>query len=80
MIKRRDNTITDSEKVKLNELTENIENLYFARNIPTNNFFDEFVMAMHEVYKNREKVKLSREEIEDRNKISVEIMERLMKK
>ena len=37
-------------------------------------------MAMHEVYKNREKVKLSREEIEDRNKISVEIMERLMKK
>ena len=80
MIKRRDNTITDSEKVKLNELTEYIENLYFARNIPTNNFFDEFVMAMHEVYKNREKVELNKEEIAQRNNISAEIMERLMKK
>lgn len=50
LIKKKDGTITDNEKYKLLELTNDLENMSFTRNIPTDSYYDEYVAAMHKIY------------------------------
>ncbi len=50
----------------------------FSRNIPTDNYFDEFVIAMQTAYEGRPKPTLTPEEIDARNRMAREIAERLI--
>ena len=60
------------------ELTNSLENMSFARNIPTDSYYDEYVAAMHKIYSERPKVTLTAEDIAERNAKAEEILRGLL--
>lgn len=78
MVKRKEGTITEDEMMRLLCLTDELERMDFTMNIPTDNYFDDFVIAMQEAYQGRPKVALTQEEIAERNQCAREIAERLI--
>lgn len=80
LVKKADGTITDDEMQKLLELTSNLENMSFARNIPTDSYYDEYVAAMHRIYSERPKVDLTAADIVERNAKAEEILRGLLGK
>ena len=78
MVKRKEGTITEDEMLQLLRLTDELEQMDFSRNIPTDNYFDDFVIAMHEAYQGRPRAALTQEEIAERNQRAREIAERLI--
>ena len=78
MVKRKHNNLTASERQRLHELTDQLESMDFSRNIPTDNYYDEFVVAMQSAYEDRPRPTLTPEEIEERNRMAREIAERLI--
>ena len=80
LVKKKDGTITDGEMQTLLELTIDLENMSFARNIPTDSYYDEFVAAMHKIYSERPKVTLTAEDIAERNAKAEEILRGLLGK
>ena len=52
----------------------------FARNIPTDSYYDEYVAAMHKIYSERPKVTLTAEDIAERNAMAEEILRGLLGK
>ena len=78
MVKRKEGTITEDEMLQLLRLTDELEQMDFSRNIPTDNYFDDFVVAMHEAYQGRPRAALTQEEIAERNQRAREIAERLI--
>lgn len=79
LIKRKEGTITPEEKEELHRLSDEIDDLAFTRNIPTDNYYDDFVAAMHQFYRKRPHVTLSPEEIRQRNEKTREIVEDLLR-
>ncbi len=80
LIKKVDGTITEQEKQKLIELSEKLEDMMFARNIPTDNYYDEYVAAIHKIYKQYSDVTLTAKEISERNKKAEKILQELLSK
>ena len=80
MVKRKEGTLTEDERKRLRVLTEELENMPFFRSIPADNYYDDFVAAVHELYQNRPKVRLTSEEIEERNRMVREIVKGLIDK
>lgn len=78
LVKRKSDHLSHGEQLRLRYLSETLENMAFARNIPTDNYYDDFVAAVHEIYKNRPMVDLSPEQIEEKNKILREIAKGLI--
>lgn len=78
LVKKKDGTITREESQKLLELTNSLENMSFARNIPTDSYYDEYVAAMHKIYSERPKVTLTAEDIAERNAKAEEILRGLL--
>ena len=78
LIKKVDGTITEQENQKLIELSENLEDMAFARNIPTDSYYDEYVAAMHRIYKEHSNKTLTRDEIAERNAKAEEILRELL--
>ena len=62
------------------ELTNDLENMSFTRNIPTDNYYDEYVAAMHKIYSERPKVNLTAEDIAERNAKAEEILKGLLRR
>lgn len=79
-IKDKSGEITDSEATELKELTEELENMTFSRNIPTDIYYDEYVAAMHKIYSARPVVKLTKEDIEERNAMAEKILRDILEK
>ena len=80
LVKKKDGTITNAEMQTLLELTIDLENMSFARNIPTDSYYDEYVAAMHKIYSERPKAKLTAEDIAERNAKAEEILRGLLGK
>ena len=80
LVKKKYNTITDEEMQELLELTIDLENMSFARNIPTDSYYDEYVAAMHRIYSDRPKADLTAEDIAERNAKAEEILRGLLGK
>jgi len=80
LVKRKKGTLTEDERKRLLVLTEELENMPFSRSIPADNYYDDFVVAVHELYRSRPKVSLSHEEIEERNRMVREIVKGLIDK
>lgn len=80
LVKKREGTISADETQTLLELTNDLENMAFARNIPTDSYYDEYVAAMHKIYKERSKVTLTAEDIAERNAKAEEILRGLLEK
>lgn len=80
LVKRKDGTITEDESQALIELTNDLENMAFARNIPTDSYYDEYVAAMHRIYSERPKASLTAEDIAERNAKAEEILRGLLNK
>lgn len=80
LVKKKEGTITEEENKKLLELTDALENMTFARNIPTDSYYDEYVAAMHKIYKERSEVTLTAEDIAERNAKAEEILRGLLEK
>ena len=78
MVKRKHGGLTVDEWQRLRELTDKLESMDFSRNIPTDNYYDEFVVAMQAAYEGRPRPVLTPEEIEERNRMAREIAERLI--
>lgn len=78
LVKRKAGYLSHDEQLRLRYLTEILENMAFARNIPTDNYYDDFVAAVHEIYRNHTAVNLSLEEIEEKNRILREIAKGLI--
>lgn len=78
MVKRKRGELTSGERQRLLELTEELENMAFSRNIPTDNYYDDFVAAIHDIYRTRPMVNFSPEEIEEKNRVLREIAEDLI--
>lgn len=78
MVKRKHDNLSVGERQRLHELTERLESMDFSRNIPTDNYYDEFVVAMQSAYEARPRPILTPEEIEERNRMAREIAERLI--
>lgn len=78
MVKRKEGTITEDEMSRLLYLTDELEQMDFSKNIPTDNYFDDFVVAMQEAYQGRPKATLTQGEIAERNQKAREIAERLI--
>ncbi len=80
LVKRKDGTITEDESQTLIELTNDLENMAFARNIPTDSYYDEYVAAMHRIYSERPKASLTAADIAERNAKAEEILRGLLNK
>lgn len=80
LVKKKEGTITEEENKKLLELADALENMTFARNIPTDSYYDEYVAAMHKIYKERSEVTLTAEDIAERNAKAEEILRGLLEK
>lgn len=80
LVKRQEGTISPEEKEKLRLLIEEIENLTFSRNIPTDDLYDEFVVAMHKLQQEHPISELTPEQIQERNRKAHEIIKGLMEK
>ena len=80
LVKRQEGTISSEEQKRLQLLTEEIENLTFSRNIPTDDLYDEFVVAMHKLQQKNPISELTPEQIRDRNRKAHEIIKGLMEK
>ena len=78
LVKRKQGNLTEQDSHRLHELTNMLEQLDFSRNIPTDNYFDEFVIAMQAAYDSKPRPTLTSEEIEERNRMAREIAERLI--
>lgn len=78
LVKRKYGTLSEQDLHRLHELTDILERLDFSRNIPTDNYFDEFIVAMQAAYDGKPRPTLTSEEIEERNRIAREIAERLI--
>lgn len=80
MIKDKNQSITPKEKKELEMLTEEIENMTFSRNIPTDIYYDEYVAAMHRIYRTRPVAKLTKKDINERNAMAEKILRDILKK
>ncbi len=80
LVKRQEGTISPKEQEKLHSLTEEIEDLTFSRNIPTDDLYDEFVVAMHKLQQENPISELTQEQIQERNRKTHEIIKGLMEK
>ncbi len=80
LVKQREGNITEYEKQLLLELTSELENMTFARNIPTDSYYDEYVAAMHKIYSERPKALLTADDIAERNAKAEEILKGLLEK
>lgn len=80
LVKKKDGTITETEKKTLLELSNDLENMTFTRNMPTDSYYDEYVAAMHKIYKERSKETLTAEDIAERNAKAEEILRGLLEK
>lgn len=80
LVKKTEGTLSEPEKHKLKALSDELENMTFARNIPTDQYYDEYVAAMHKIYRDRPKTTLSAEDIKERNAKAEEILQRLLEK
>lgn len=78
LIKKFDGTITETEKKKLQELSEELEDMTFSRNIPTDSYYDEYVAAMHRFYKEKPRKVLTAADIAERNAKAEDILRRLL--
>lgn len=80
LVKKSEGVLSDPEEHELKTLSEELENMTFARNIPTDQYYDEYVAAMHKIYKERPKVTLTAEDIAERNAKAEEILRRLLER
>ena len=80
LVKKTEGTISEPEKHELNTLSEELENMTFARNIPNDQYYDEYVAAMHKIYRERPKVHLTAEDIAERNAKAEEILRGLLER
>lgn len=80
LIKKKEGTITEDETQSLLELTNELESMVFARNVPTDSYYDEYVAAMHKIYRDRTKATLTAEDIAERNAKAEEILRGLLEK
>ena len=80
LVKKTEGTLSEPEKHDLKILSEELENMSFARNIPTDQYYDEYVAAMHKIYRDRPQTTLSAKEIKERNAKAEEILRRLLDK
>lgn len=80
LVKKSEGDLSDPEEHELKTLSEELENMTFARNIPTDQYYDEYVAAMHKIYRDRPQVRLSTEEIAERNAKAEEILRGLLQK
>lgn len=80
MIKKSERTLTEPERQELSELSDVLENMVFARNIPTDIYYDEYVAAMHKIYRERPQSSLTAEDIAERNAKAEEILKGLLDK
>jgi hypothetical protein len=78
LVKRKRDHLSHGEQLRLRYLSETLENMAFARNIPTDNYYDDFVAAVHEIYRDRPMISLSPEQIEERNSALREIAKGLI--
>ena len=79
LVKKKDGTLTDSEKEDLKLITSELESMIFARNIPTDIYYDEYVAAMHKIYNETQNTPLTAGDITERNKKAEEILRGLLK-
>lgn len=80
LVKKKYGTISEDEARSLLDLTEYLENMMFARNIPTDGYYDEYVAAIHNIYRDRKKVRLTSDDIAERNAKAEEILKGLLEK
>lgn len=72
--------LTKTQERRLDSLTEELEDMTFSRNIPTDSYYEEFVATMHKIYKKRPKVTLTKAEIAARNAKAEEILQEILEK
>ena len=80
LVKEKAGELAEKEKARLKELSDKLDTLTFTRNIPTDNYYDEYVAAMHKLYQNRPKVVLTAEDIAERNARAEKIVKGLLEK
>lgn len=80
IIKKTEGVLSEPEKHELKSLSEELENMTFTRNIPTDQYYDEYVAAMHKIYRDRPQVRLTADDIAERNTKAEEILRELLAK
>lgn len=78
LVKKSKGTLTDTESETLKVITNELENMIFARNIPTDIYYDDYVAALHQIYNERTNIQLSPEDIINRNMKAEEILRGLL--
>lgn len=74
VVKKQEQRLDENEAARLKALTEELESMIFARNMPTDEYYDEFVAAMHKIYRDNRAENLTAEAIEERNTKAEEIL------
>jgi hypothetical protein len=80
LVKQAEGHLSEPEKEELEKLSNQLEDMYFARNIPTDEYYDEYIAAMHRIYKRQHNITLSQKEIEERNANAENILRKLLGK
>lgn len=80
LVKKQTAELNQEEQRELHDLSLELENLTFARNIPTDSYYGEYVAAMHKLYRDRLEIRLTAEDIAERNAKAEEILRKLLEK
>ena len=72
--------LTKAREKRLDDLTEELEDMTFSRNIPTDNYYNDYVAAMHKIYREKTQIKLTKEEIAERNATAKKILQEILEK
>lgn len=80
LVKRKEKGLTGKQEEELKKITEELEDMTFSRSLPTDPYYEEFVAAMHKIYRKTIKNALTKKEIVARDAKAEEILQRVLTK
>ena len=80
LIKRQESKLTKKETNDLKKLTDELDCMTFSSNIPTDPYYEEYVAAMHKIYKKVTKKVLTKVELAERKANAEKILQEILGK
>lgn len=79
LIKKENGELSREELLEYKGLTEILERTFFTKNMPADNYYDDFLMALQKIETSKPKKQLTVEEVRERNNMILQIVKDLIK-
>lgn len=80
LIKKENGELSREELLEYKGLTEILERTFFTKNMPSDNYYDDFLVALQKIEGTKPKKQLTVEEVRERNNMILQIVKDLIEK